>query len=470
MAKTIARLIVRLRRLTPRRLLVLGYLGYALVGWFLLSQSWTREAADPASSLDALFVTASAVSTTGLSPLAVGNEFSFVGELIILALIQAGGLGYMTLGSFILIAGMHEISRAREGVIRTEFNLPESFKPKRFVRNVVLFTFAIEAIGAAALFPAFLSADVASRAATEDIGASFSGTIHVAWQAIFHSVSAFCTAGFSLFPDSLEQYQGDVWVLGTIACLSMLGAFGFIVMTDVFRSLTHAVYRITLTSKISLTVLTASILGGAALIFLGDPGIQQVEAERRLLIALFQSMTASTTVGFNTYHIGELGMASLFVMLLLMSAGASPAGTGGGLKATTVSALFATAWSVVRGRNEITFFGKCIPAIRLHAAFASLTFYLVLLGVGTYLLLLTERRQDNGDVPFRDIVFEATSAIGTVGLSRGITGDLTDLGKLIIVVLMLAGRIGPMTLGLALLSFAPRPTGSDHHAEEDVAV
>ncbi|MEL6311848.1 MAG: potassium transporter TrkG, partial [Pseudomonadota bacterium] len=137
---------------------------------------------------------------------------------------------------------------------------------------------------------------------------------------------------------------------------------------------------------------------------------------------------------------------------------------------TTVSALFATAWSVVRGRNEITFFGKCIPAIRLHAAFASLTFYLVLLGVGAYLLLLTERRQDNGDVPFRDIVFEATSAIGTVGLSRGITGDLTDLGKLIIVVLMLAGRIGPMTLGLALLSFAPRPTGSDHHAEEDVAV
>ncbi|MEL6796954.1 MAG: potassium transporter TrkG, partial [Planctomycetota bacterium] len=185
---------------------------------------------------------------------------------------------------------------------------------------------------------------------------------------------------------------------------------------------------------------------------------------------LFQSMTASTTVGFNTYPIGELGMASVFLMLLLMSAGASPAGTGGGLKATTVSALFATAWSAVRGRSEITFFGKCIPAIRLNAAFASLTFYLALLGVGTYLLLLTERRQDNGDVLFRDIVFEATSAIGTVGLSRGITGDLTDLGKLIIVVLMLAGRIGPMTLGLALFSFAPRPSGDDHHAEEDVAV
>ncbi|MEL6798110.1 MAG: potassium transporter TrkG, partial [Planctomycetota bacterium] len=299
MAHTMARLIVRLRRMTPRRLLVLGYLGYALVGWLLLSQSWTREPPDPASSLDALFVTASAVSTTGLSPLAVGNEFNFVGELIILALIQAGGLGYMTLGSFILIAGTHKISRAREGVIRTEFALPESFKPKRFIRNVVLFTFAIEAIGAAVLFPAFLSVDVASRAATEDIGASFSGTIHVAWQAVFHSVSAFCTAGFSLFPDSLEQYQRNVWVIGTIASLSMLGAFGFIVMTDVFRSVTHAVYRITLTSKISVTVLTVSILGGAALVFIGDPGIQEVEAERRLLIALFQSMTASTTVGFN---------------------------------------------------------------------------------------------------------------------------------------------------------------------------
>jgi trk system potassium uptake protein TrkH len=440
-----------------------GYLSYALIGWGLLCLPICHGPA-PIAPLDNLFIAASAISTTGLITVNTPLAYSFWGELVILLGIQAGGIGYMTLGSFVVLAGARRLSRFREKITTTTFTLPDGFDPARFIRAVILFTLTIEAVGAALLIPAFWHAGVADRAAADDIGASFVGMTHVVWQAIFHSVSAFCTAGFSLFPDSLEAYRSNAWINLIISALSLLGAIGFIVISDVAASFAGLKPRITLTSRIILQFTFWIVVGGAAILFFAEPSIVALPAETRLLTAWFQSMTAMTTVGFNSHPISALAATPILLMLALMIVGASPSGTGGGLKSTSVSAVWATMRSVLTGRDTITFFGHTVPAARLHAAYAALGFYVLTLFVGGMLLLQTEAATPPGrdaPWPFEDLLFEAASALGTVGLSSGPTADLTSLGKLIVISLMLIGRIGPLTFGLALFGRAtPDPAPS----------
>jgi trk system potassium uptake protein TrkH len=470
------RTLARLRKIHPVKLLMLGYLSYSLIGWGLLNLP-VMHADEPIGVLDNLFIATSAMSTTGLITVNTPLAYSFWGELVIISLIQLGGIGYMTFGSFVVLAGRRKLSAWREGMTRTAFALPEGFKPAAFVRNVVLFTFIVEAIGAVLLYFAFSSAGVAQRGADGEIGASFAGDAHVAWQAIFHSISAFCTAGFSLFPDSLEGYPGNFWINLIVSCLSLCGAIGFIVLSDVWWNTTGRRHHLTLTTKIILQFTFSIILIGAVLLFIADPTLQELPGEERVLVAWFQSMTAATTVGFNTYPIGALGLASVLMMYLIMIVGASPSGTGGGLKSTSISAIYATLKSTLRGQDEITYRGKLIPTNRLHTAYAALGFYVLTLAIGGYLLLVTESRPTAVEAlegqlhSFEDLLFEVTSALGTVGLSRGVTGDLTDLGKLVIIVLMFIGRLGPLTFGLVLFaSNDPEPLPDQPKPTEDVAI
>lgn len=474
---SLVRTLVQARRVHPVKLLMLGYLSYVLFGWALLCLPITQT--EDAGVLDHLFIATSAVSTTGLVTVNPPTTYTFVGELVILGLIQLGGIGYMTFGSFVVLASRQKLSAWREGMTRSAFVLPEGFKPASFVRNVVVFTLIVETIGAALLFWAFAGAGVADREAAGGIGGSFSGMAHVAWQAIFHSVSAFCTAGFSMFPNSLESYPDHVGINAIISFLSLAGAIGFIVMSDVFWTATGRRKHVTLTTRIILLFTAWIIVLGAALLFLADPALRELPGEERLLVAWFQSMTAATTVGFNTYPIGSLGLASVLLMYMLMIVGASPAGTGGGLKSTSLSAVYATVRSTLRGDTEVTFCGRRIPRDRLHTAYSALGFYVLVLVVGGYLLLLTESRPAaeaalNGQTwPFEDLLFEVASALGTVGLSRGVTGDLTDLGKLVVIFLMFIGRLGPLTFGLVLFAQAPRTRPSEPDrptVEEDVAI
>jgi trk system potassium uptake protein TrkH len=456
------RTLANLRRVRPVKLLLVGYLSYALLGWLLLCLPVTHGP-EPVGALDALFTAASAMSTTGLITVNTPLAYGFWGELVILILIQLGGIGYMTLGSFVILAGTHRLSRFREQMAATAFTLPEGFRPAAFVRNVVLFTLAIEAVGAALLFFAFLDAGVGPRGQAGDIGASFSGLAHVAWQATFHSVSAFCTAGFSLFPDSLEAYRDHAWINLIISALSICGALGFIVLSDLAASLSGVRRRVTLTTRVIVQVTCLVIVLGTAFLFLAEPSITQLPSDQRLMAAWFQSMTALTTVGFNTHPIGALSAAPVLMMFLLMIIGASPSGTGGGIKTTSVSAVAATVVSVLRGRDRVLFFGHPVPTYRLHAAFATIGLYVALLFAGCVLLLLTEPvNQPDAAWAFEDYLFEATSALGTVGLSRGVTGELSDLGKLVVIALMLIGRVGPLTFSLALL-------GRDAQAPPDAA-
>lgn len=416
-------------RLSPLKLLLAGYAGYILVGWVLLSLPICQQG-EPVPAIDNLFTATSAVSTTGLATVGTADSYSFWGELTILGMIQLGGIGYMTLGSFIVLARRKELPAERENIARLAFVLPEGFRVRGFLRNVIVFTAVIESIGALALFVAFRNA----------------GVENPLWQAIFHSISAFCTAGFSLFPDSLEQFAGNFWVIAIISCLSLSGAIGFLVLSDFFWSISGLKPRRTLTTKIILHATFWTLLISWVGLFLMEPTYQELSADRRIMASGFQAMTALTTVGFNTTPIGSMAMAPTFLMLLLMVLGASPSGTGGGLKSTSVSAAFATVWSTLHSRSKVTFWGCEVPEHRLQAAFAAVVFYISLFFLGGLFLLMVQPE------PFQDVIFEAASALGTVGISRGITGDLTPLGKCIVLALMFIGRVGPITFGLALFS------------------
>ena len=424
--------------------LLVGYSLYILAGWLLLCLPFMAED-QTVGVLDNLFIATSAVSTTGLVTVNTPEAYSFWGEVVVMLLFQAGGLGYMTLGSFVILACRRPLSESRTQITRAAFSLPEGFEPTRFVAQVVAFGLAFEIAGAAALYAAF------GRAGVEQ----------PLWPAVFHSVSAFCTAGFSVFPNSLEDFRADFWVNAIVTILSLGGAIGFLVMADITEWLAGRRERTTLTTRIVLSATAWSIALGWLLLFLMEPGFKELPAEERLLASGFQAMTALTTVGFNTHPIGELSSAVVLVTLVLMILGASPSGTGGGLKSTSVTAALAVLWSTLHGRETTTFWGRQVPEHRLHTAFAALVFYVSTFLVGSVLLLMVQTQA------FEDVLFEAASALGTVGLSRGLTGDLTPVGKLIVIALMFVGRMGPLSVGLALFR---RPGGAPTAEPEAIPI
>ncbi|MBN1918186.1 MAG: potassium transporter KtrB [Verrucomicrobia bacterium] len=430
--------------LEPVKLVFLGYFAYIVVGWLVLCLPFSQHG-QGATALDNLFTSTSAVSTTGLATVSTSDNYSLFGEIVVLVLIQLGGLGYMTVSSFVILSRKRELSERRVNVGGSVFSLPQSFRIDKFIRSVITFTLVIEAVGAVALYAVFRA----------------NGMPNSFWSAIFHSVSSFCTAGFSLYNSSFEAFSGSFWLNVIVAILSYLGAVGFIVCIDVWRRFTNRIPSVTLTTKIILQTTLWLSIAGALFVFLTEPSIQSKAPEQRLLTAFFQAMTSLTTVGFNTIPIAAMSKATLLAVTILMVIGASPSGTGGGLKSTTFSAILSVMRSALRGERVVRFYGHPIPEERVQTAVASLGFYITFLLIGTLLLALTEA----GD--FEGILFEAASALGTVGLSTGITPALTELGKLIIILLMFSGRLGPLTFGMALV-LRPRPKLEEH--DKDVAM
>lgn len=429
--------------LSPVRFVTLGYLVYAGLGWLLLCLPFAQSQAVP--WLDNLFTSVSALSTTGLGTVSTSGAYNLFGQSIILLLIQVGGIGYMTFGSFILLSRRGTLSERRRDIARAVFSVPADLHIEHLVRSVILFTFVIETVGAVALHFAFCHAGVDAPV----------------WTSVFHSVSAFCTAGFSLYDNSLEGHRSDFWINTVLGVLSYLGAVGFIVCLDVWRRVTGKSDRVTLTTKIILGSTFWLTVVGVLLFFVSEPSIQTLNADDRLLAAFFQVMAALTTVGFNSIPISQLSQASLFLLILLMVIGASPSGTGGGLKTTTFTAIIGVMRSAMKGTDRVYFWGKEIPPARVWLAMASFGFYAGSLIIGCYLLSLSETQG------FEKLVFEAASALGTVGLSTGITAQLTHVGKAIIIALMFIGRVGPLAFGLSLFCGSSGPvTGG----QEDLAV
>lgn len=415
--------------LSPQQNLLYGFLVYTAVGWILLCLPIFQKQA--VSALDNLFIATSAISTTGLATVSVYDTYTWTGQLILLLLIQIGGIGYMTFTSFVLLSNKSPLTHWHQRVLNAEFSLPKGFEINDFLRSVIIFTIIIEIIGALCFYIAFTQAGVEHNFAI--------------WSSIFHSVSSFCTAGFGLYNDSFEQFAGNTSINIIIAVLSILGSLGFIVITDFWNRITNKTKAITYTTKTIFGVTTLLLVVGTLMIYFFEPSVMHLE-ENRFMISFFQSMTALTTVGYNTIPFGKFSLGVMLVVLFLMYVGASPSGTGGGMKTTTLTALIAIMWNRIRNNKQVKFFGKVIPIERLYVATSVFILYASVIFLSTFLLAMTE------DFSLDQILFETTSAIGTVGLSTGITGGLSSWGKAVLIFVMFVGRLGVLTFGLAILA------------------
>jgi trk system potassium uptake protein TrkH len=412
--------------------------------------------------LDAFFTAVSAVCVTGLTVVDTGSRFSPFGQAVILALIQVGGLGLMTFAVFVGVVLGRRVGFTDRMVIQDSMHHTPRAGVRRLVRYVLAFTLAVEAAGAAALFVRFRGQLPAGEAI---------------WQSVFHSVSAFCNAGFGLRPDSLVGYRGDLLVNLAITALVLVGGLGFLVNMELWDG-ARARLRglrpplLTLHAKLALLVTGALLVAGTVVFALLEWNnvLRGLPLGERLLASWFQSVSPRTA-GFNTIDYGQVGSDTLFFTIFLMFVGASPGSTGGGIKTTTFGLLFALVVARWRGRGRAIAFSRTIPHAVMDRALllALLAWAFVSLAIG--LLVFTETRGTPfaaAEPRFAALMFEAVSAFGTVGLSTGITASLGTGGKLVLAALMFAGRVGPLTLVLAV---GPRQErGRFRYAEENVMV
>lgn len=432
---------------TPQRQLTFGYLSYIVVGVILLSLPFSTRLYVPL--VDNLFSVTSAVSTTGLCTVSVAESYTFFGQLVLLLMIQLGGLGYMTLSSFVLYRLTHHFMRIKNGVMRTSFSMPKNVELHTLLNGIVIFTLIFESLGAVGLYISF-----------REVGVD--GAL---WSAIFHSVSSFCTAGFSLYNDSFEQFRSNVPVNIIVAVLSYAGAMGFIVMHDLWMKIRNIHYKITFTTKIIVVItIILSAIGTFQLMFF-EPILFQYSIGERFMISLFQTMSAMTTVGFNTVPLGSISTFSGLILVMIMYIGSSPSGTGGGMKSTTASAVFAFVVSKLGMERDVHLFGHRLPSHRVDSALTTFVFYTSLLFLGVTLLVITDPTYS-----LSELLFEASSALGTVGLSMGITGSLSSCSKIILVCLMYIGRVGVLTFGTAMLMRLERKQQNEVKEEDDIAV
>jgi trk system potassium uptake protein TrkH len=410
--------------------------------------------------LDAAFTATSAVCVTGLTVVDTGSRFTPAGQAVVLALIQAGGLGLMTFAVFAGIVLGRKIAFTDRMLIQETLHHSAAPGVRRLVKHILFFTLATEVVGAFLLFLRFFPQMAAGDAL---------------WQGLFHAVSAFCNAGFSLFPDNLVRFRGDVVVNVVVTGLVIVGGIGFLVVMEVEDTLRAKLggrrSRLSLHARLALVV-TGLLLGvGMALFLTLEWGnlLRGMPLREKLLAAWFQAVVPRTA-GFNTVDFGHASTDTLLLTIFLMFVGASPGSTGGGIKTTTLGLLGALLVARWRGEGRATLFHRTIPHAVMDRALALAMIAWVLTTAATFALVLVETH----GVPFgkagpdlAEALFEVVSAFGTVGLSTGITPHLSAPGKVILMAVMFAGRVGPLTLVMAV---GPRKVGRFRHAEENVMV
>lgn len=408
----------------PVLLLILSFLGLILIGTILLSLPFSTQ--NGISLIDALFTATSAACVTGLIVKDTFHDFTFFGQLSILLLIQFGGIGILTFGVFFL-----KFLRLPEKFLIKEIYEVEFFSQlKKSLAQILIITFSVEAVGALVLYYLWKI--------------NFSSQLQALYFSIFHSISAFSNAGFSLFINNFENFSENLGINLTLAILIIIGGLGFFVLKDLLRKLLSFIKRkriqLSLHSKIILTSSLLLIILGAILFgFFEKENLGEFSFRGKILIPLFQSITARTA-GFNTINIGELTSPTLFLLMILMFIGGAPASTAGGIKVVTVVVLICFLISYLRRKEPLNLFKREVSLEIIKKATAITLFSIILVACIFLALLYTEKKE------FKEVLFETISAFGTVGLSTGITSQLSLAGKILIIVLMLLGRIGPLSL------------------------
>ena len=465
--------------LSAAQLLVVSFAVLVAVG--TLGFRWLpglyAEGREPLSWLDSLFTATSAVCVTGLIVVDTATHFSPFGQLYILVLIQAGGLGMIGWASVLIVAlgsrlSLRQDAAAAGGAVR---GAAENVPTRSLVRDVIVFTFGVEVVGF--LLLTFLWSDDFPLA-------------EAAWHAAFHSVSAFCNAGFSTFSTSLVGFDSAAPTLFVVMALIVVGGLGFLTLEELKLWTTARLgggnFRLSLHSRLALWTTLVLIVGGALVLGpleWGNPRtFAPLDRVDRVVNAVFLSVTPRTA-GFNTVDYGGVSPAANFATILLMGVGGAPGGTAGGMKVTTIAVLAAMAYCRARARRSTDVLGRTIPETTALRAVGLFCFALVLSAGGTFALAATELENQfvgfglpGGDLrltagpEFLDAMFEAVSAFNTVGLSTGVTAELSTPGRLIVVALMFVGRVGPLTAAAALSRRDAGGTGVRRFAHEDVVV
>jgi len=441
------KLIAQKRNLTPPQVLALGLLVMIMIGTILLMTPFAVSNGIPLSWEDALFTATSATAVTGLVVVDTGTRFSIFGQLVILFLIQVGGLGLMTVSSLVFLMLGRKIGFKERLLIQQTLNQGSVAGVVRLVRYVILFTFIAEAVGALLLALRWQG---------------IYGWGKALYYGIFHAVSAFCNAGFDLTSASMVPFRADVLVNGVIIGLFITGGLGFTVIVELFRGERSLSIHTKLVLWTTFVLLIVGFIGVLWSEFTNPLTIGTLSLKEKILASFFQGATPRTA-GFNTVNIGDMKMGTLFLTIFLMFIGASPGSTGGGVKTTTFAAMGAVVWSIIRGKEDVELFHRRIPLDTILKSLVIILISLFIVVVVTFILLETT------GAALHEALFEATSAFGTVGLSTGLTGELNMVGKLVISLTMFMGRLGPLTIAFALAKNRGKKQ-LKHYPEENILV
>lgn len=414
--------------LNPPLVLSLGFAILITFGGVLLSLPFFTKSGEATDLIDSMFVAASASCVTGLTPVNTFEHWNTYGHVLLIILIQIGGLGVMSLASIIPLILGKKIGMKSRQILKEQLNVESLEGMIVLFKYVLVFTFGIEILGAILLSFRFIPLYGAGTGI---------------WYSIFHSISAFCNAGFDILGDSMYPFRDDILVNLTLSALVIVGGLGFVVTSELFRR--RSFEKISTHSKLVLLISgVLLVLGTVMFLFLenGDGVLQYESIKGSILESFFQSVVARTA-GFYSVDLSKIKDSTALMLMGLMFVGGSPGSTAGGIKTTTLGVLFISTHAVVRGEREPVVFGRHIGMDVVRKALAIFLVSITIILSVSFILTITESAR------LVDILYETVSALATVGASKGITADLSDVGKILITFCMYLGRLGPMTMAFA---------------------
>lgn len=439
---------------TPVQILALGFALVIFIGALLLSLPIASQSGEITPFIDCIFTSTSAVCVTGLVTVDTGTYWTYFGKTVIMLLIEIGGLGFMSIATLVFLVLGRRITLKERLVMQEAMNVNSLQGLVKMAKYVLMFTFSVEIIGAVLFSTQFIP--------------QF-GIVKGIYYSVFHAVSAFCNAGFDLMGEftSVTAYADNAVVILTISALIVIGGLGFYVWVEIYNS--KGIKRLSLHSRVVIYTTIILIVGGAILMYIfemNNPStIGGMSIKGKFLSSIFASISPRTA-GFNSVPLDKMTTAGNFLTIILMFIGGSPGSTAGGLKTTTAVVLFMTIVSVVRGREDTEIFQKRINKELVYRSFAISVIAMALVIVVTMILSISEQQR----FPFEYLLYEATSAFATVGLTLGITTKLTVVGKIIIALTMYAGRVGPLTILLALAKSKKSKSGTIRYPEDKILI
>lgn len=414
----------------PPLYLTLGFAILIIIGGCILSLPIFTRSGKATNLIDSIFVASSASCVTGLTTVNTAEHWNTYGHILILILIQIGGLGVMTLATLFPLLLRKKIGLKSRQILKEQLNIDTLQGIMKLFRYVLVFTFLVEILGAILLSLRFVP---------------IFGMAKGLWYSIFHSVSAFCNAGFDLLGDSIYPYRNDNLINITLMSLVVIGGLGFMVTAEIFRK--KSFEKLSTHAKLVLIISASLIVIGTLAFYLIESqagGVLYKEGfKNSIMQSAFQSVSARTA-GFYSVKLNQMHDTSVLLLIILMVIGGSPGSTAGGLKTTTFGVLILSTISIFKEEDEVTIFNKHIDSKTIRKALAIIMVYLGLIFLVIFILSLSE------NFKVLDIAYEVASAFGTVGASRGITGDFSNLGKIMITLSMYLGRIGPMTMAYSI--------------------